>query len=196
MRTIHTRPAGRGSDRIACTLVAVGAALVWSGAGRAEPASVAAPSDVPEDLRVDGPLVTIVHAVGAQVYSCTTDAGGTRAWTLKGPAATFTGPGGLKGRHFAGPSWQSSVDDSKVTGQKIADHPSQVPSAVSWLLLKATSNEGTGVFSTVTFIQRLHTTGGKAPAAPCGPASRDLRVRYTADYVFYGTGATPHQTAH
>jgi hypothetical protein len=196
MPTIHQQPAGRGRDWLVCTLMAAGVAFLYPDAVRAAPAALAAPSDVPDELRVDGPLVTIVHAVGAQVYKCTADAGGTRAWVLKGPDATFKGPGGLKGRHFEGPSWESSVDHSKVAGQKIADHQSPEPSAVSWLLLKAASHDGTGLFSTVTFIQRLHTTGGKAPAAPCGPESPDLRVPYTADYVFYGTGATPHQAAH
>jgi hypothetical protein len=196
MQTIDTYPAGCDRRTLARIVVTVCAALGWSGAGWAAPVSAAAPADVPEALRVDGPVVTTVHATGAQVYSCTTDASGTRGWTLKGPAATFKGPGGLRGRHFEGPTWQSSVDNSKVAGQKIADQPSPVPTAVPWLLLKATSHEGTGVFSTVTFIQRLHTTGGKPPAAPCGTASRELLVKYTADYVFYGTGATPHQATH
>jgi len=37
----------------------------------------------------------------------------------------------------------------------------------------------------VTHIQRLNTTGGKAPEK-CRDEGRELRVGYTADYIFYG----------
>jgi len=47
-------------------------------------------------------------------------------------------------------------------GNKLKEHA--VPGdAVPWLLLDAKSHEGKGVLSDVTYIQRLNTTGGKAP---------------------------------
>ena len=39
------------------------------------------------------------------------------------------------------------------------------PAAIPWLLLRATSTTGTGVFTNVTYVQRLNTTGGVAPGA-------------------------------
>jgi hypothetical protein len=53
--------------------------------------------------------------------------------------------------------------------------------------LKAKSNEGTGTFSKVTYIQRVDTAGGKAPSDGCDQAHADAeaRVDYTAYYYFY-----------
>ena len=49
------------------------------------------------------------------------------------------------------------------------------------------SRSGAGVLAGVTSIQRLNTQGGKAPASGCDAAhvGRELRVRYSADYVFF-----------
>jgi len=46
---------------------------------------------------------------------------------------------------------------------------------------------GSGVLSPVTSIQRVNTKGGKAPATGCDAASanKELRVPYSADYLFY-----------
>jgi hypothetical protein len=151
----------------------------------------AAPAiNVPTNLRVNGPIVAQVHAEGFQVYTLKRDSGGNPGWVLKAPDATFENAKGLKGKHYAGPTWECTTDGSKVVGRKIADHPSPNADAVPWLLLKATGHEGTGFFSTVTFIQRENTVGGKAPAIDDGKAGDEVRVPYEADYVFYGAIAT------
>ena len=56
-----------------------------------------------------------------------------------------------------------------------------------WLLLAAKDHAGNGVFSHVTSIQRLDTTGGKAPAGASSQTKlgEKLRVPYTAVYYFY-----------
>jgi len=48
-------------------------------------------------------------------------------------------------------------------------------------------HEGSGVLSRATSIQRINTKGGKAPASGCDAAhvGQELRVAYSADYVFY-----------
>ena len=150
-------------------------------------------SDIPDDLRVDGPLVGIVHATGFQVYRCEAIAVGKLAWTLKAPDATFENASGLKGKHYAGPTWEAT-DGSKVVGRKLKDHASPTVDAVPWLLLEAKSHDGKGQLSAVTFVQRIHTSGGKAPAVGNAKAGDETRVAYTADYVFYGPGATIHPT--
>lgn len=146
-------------------------------------------SDIPEDLRVDGPLVGVVHATGFQVYRCEAVATGKLAWTLKAPDATFENSSGLKGKHYSGPTWEAA-DGSKVVGRKLRDHASSAADAVPWLLLDAKSHDGKGQLSTVTYVQRIHTSGGKAPAIGNAKAGDETRVAYTADYVFYGPGAT------
>jgi hypothetical protein len=148
---------------------------------------------IPEDLRVDGPIVAHVHATGFQVYTCTTDISGKLVWVLKAPDATFEGDNGIKGKHYAGPTWESS-DGSKITGKKIVEHASGVADAVPWLLLSVTSLQGTGIFSNVTYIQRINTNGGKAPHVGDAKVGDEVRIPYTAEYVFYGLGATAQPT--
>ena len=145
--------------------------------------------DVPLDLEVHGPQVAVVHATGVQVYTCTADAGGQLSWTLKGPDATFENVAGLKGRHYGGPTWEAQ-DGSKVVGRKLQEHASPTGDAVPWLLLEGVKHEGNGVLSHVSYVQRIHTAGGKAPAVENAKVGDEARVRYSADYVFYGPGAS------
>ena len=137
---------------------------------------------VPKELDVEGPRVATVHATGYQVYTWDS------AWKLKAPDATFTG--GITGKHYVGPTWECTSDGSKVIGHKMREHASPT-GAIPWLLLDAKGHEGKGVLAEVTYIQRLKTTGGVAPAAAGTKAGEEARVPYTADYVFFGPGAAP-----
>ena len=65
------------------------------------------------------------------------------------------------------------------------------PTAIPWLLLSAASTasgpDGDRLAHT-TFIQRIATTGGLAPAAAgcnAGTAGTSAEVPYTADYYFW-----------
>lgn len=153
------------------------------------PAFAAEPTDVPAALKV-GPgqsLLLQAHGAGDQVYICKPSADGKNAWTLKMPDAQLTDTDGKTvGRHFAGPTWEST-DGSRVQGKPAANVPSPDAQSVPWLLLNATSHEGQGVMTSVTQIQRLHTTGGKAPQTGCDDAhtNAETRVAYQADYYFY-----------
>ena len=93
------------------------------------------------------------------------------------------------GTHFIGPTWQGN-DGSSVAAAKVAAAPID-PTAVPWLLLKAVSHAAEdGRFSDVTWVQRLSTVGGIAPADACD-ATHNLgavvQVPYSADYFFYET---------
>ena len=143
---------------------------------------------------MEGPQVGIVHATGFQVYTCAPDAAGKLAWTLKGPDAKFENASGFKGKHYgtpSGPAWEAA-DGSKVVGRKLKEHASSTADTVPWLLLEAKTHAGSGKLSNVTFIQRIRTIGGKAPAVGGARAGDEIRVPYSADYVFYGPGATVH----
>ena len=131
-------------------------------------------------------LLLQVHAKGDQVYTCKGDAA-QFAWTLKTPdAQLFDKDGKLFGKHFAGPSWEAA-DGSRVTGKAAANVPSPDADSIPWLLVNIISHDGSGVLSRATSIQRLNTKGGKAPASGCDAAhaNQELRVPYTADYLFY-----------
>ena len=74
-----------------------------------------------------------------------------------------------------------------VGAKKQADAPAPQADAIPWLLLAATTHTGQGKFSKVTFVQRVNTTGGKAPATGCDAATvgKEARAAYTADYIFW-----------
>jgi hypothetical protein len=147
------------------------------------------PDSVPAAVSppADATLKAAFGARGVQIYVCSTPAaGGAPAWTLKAPHAVLFQGFDTVAIHFAGPSWQA-LDGSLVTGTKVAADPGPDPTAIPWLLLSAASNVGAGLFSDVTFIQRLDTVGGVAPASGCDAdhVGAQALVPYRADYFFY-----------
>jgi hypothetical protein len=132
--------------------------------------------------------VATLSARGAQVYECRTSAAGA-AWTFVAPdAELFDGDGRPAGRHGAGPFWQAP-DGSRVEAKATARADAPAAGAIPWLLLEARSTGPAGRFDRVTHIRRVNTAGGTAPRAGCdaGTAGRQVRVLYTADYLFHTT---------
>jgi hypothetical protein len=149
------------------------------------------PPDAPQELRppVDQVLALETLATGVQIYECSAgkDQPERFEWVFKAPEAElFDKTGRRVGKHYAGPTWEST-DGSAVVGEVKTRDAGPDPSAIPWLLLSAKSNSGTGVFSQVKSVQRLQTVGGKAPSAPCGQdnAQQVVRVPYKAAYDFY-----------
>jgi Protein of unknown function (DUF3455) len=162
-------------------------ALLLALVGASSASAHVKPPTVPSGLQppVGNQVVKVGHAVGVQIYTCN----GT-AWTLTGPRANlYNEHGKLRWIHFAGPTWQHN-DGSKVVGQLFAPAVTVSPTAIPWLLLRGASTEA-GPFGDqmvgTTFIQRVNTTGGLAPTAPCTPSNPGtvVEVPYTADYYFW-----------
>ena len=133
---------------------------------------------------VGSKLAAALYAEGVQIYSWN----GT-TWTFVAPDAELfasTNGQGQIGSHYAGPTWES-ISGSKVVGA-VVDRCTPDPDAVPWLLLSAVSAAGPGIFRGVTYIQRVHTTGGNAPLQPGTSVGEEARVPYTADYLFYRGG--------
>lgn len=125
-------------------------------------------------------------ASGVQIYTCAPDGDGY-AWRLKAPEATLKDANGhIVGKHFAGPTWQSS-DGSKVTGEAISTSPSPDAGAVPWIVLRAKAHDGNGSMAKVDAIVRIRTEGGIAPPQGCDRAhvGGDVRVPYGAVYLFF-----------
>jgi hypothetical protein len=120
------------------------------------------------------------YALGVQVYKWN----GT-AWAFVEPVANLYADSGFRGQvgtHYAGPTWESN-GGSKVVGKRVPDTGcTPNANAIPWLLLEVVSHEG---FNSPTFIQRVNTTGGVAPAAPGTTVGQEARVPYTAEYYFY-----------
>ena len=123
-----------------------------------------------------------VYALGVQIYRWN---GGS--WDFVAPLAKLfadAGYHGVVGTHYAGPTWESN-SGSKVVGTHAAPPCFADPASIPWLLLRKVSSEGPGIFSHVTYIQRLNTVGGTAPATPGAFTGAEARVPYTAEYFFY-----------
>ncbi len=161
------------------------------------------------------------HAKGTQGYICLPTSAGasTFSWTVDAarPEATlfadFTGrevathflspnsnPNEFASKPlpFGSPTWQSSIDSSKVWGQKLASIPAgsddscPYTGSIPCLLLQSVGSEtgpsGRRFMTQTTFIQRLNTNGGSAPATGCsvlGDVGNQILVPYTADYYFF-----------
>ncbi len=147
------------------------------------------PQGIPDNLKVPDGHVLLLRAYGkgVQIYPCP---------FVDPPKATphailltdDSDEGDLVAIHFAGPSWQAT-DGSIVVGD--AAHAVHVVApdtdGVDWLLLPAKSTTGNGLFSKVTYIQRVFTDGGKPTLAGCNevPGQTQELIEYSAQYLFY-----------
>ena len=142
-------------------------------------------SDGPPPLALPAGEETALRlsARGTQNYECRPASGGG-AWALVAPEAELFDASGHKvGRHYAGPTWESSVDGSRVKAAVKAHADAPEPGAVPWLLLTATETSGEGLFGQVKSVQRTDTHGGQPPAGPCAPGDT-VKVPYSAVYWF------------
>jgi Protein of unknown function (DUF3455) len=124
-----------------------------------------------------------VYARGVQIYRWN----GT-SWDFVAPRADLFAEQnffGEVGSHYAGPKWESK-SGSIVEGRRVPGTGCRPdPNAIEWLLLSKFDASGPGIFGSVTFIQRVNTTGGMPPTEP-GLAPGDVKeVAYTAEYYFY-----------
>ena len=107
-------------------------------------------------------------------------------WAFVAPEADLYDATNAKvGTHFAGPSWQLAGTNALLVGQAYAPPKtaSTDPNSIDWLLLMPKAGTAsTGIFQTVKHIQRIATTGGKAPLTPPATATETVDVPYTAVY--------------
>ncbi|MNR82195.1 hypothetical protein D3C72_129500 [compost metagenome] len=125
--------------------------------------------------------------IGDLTYQCRAKANMTDAfeWVLAGPdAILYDGNKNAVGKYYGGPTWEAN-DGSKVTGKQVAVSPN--PGSIPLQLVQANPSMGKGAMTDITYIQRLNTVGGAAPATPCGASNAGAKqiVKYQADYVFY-----------
>lgn len=163
--------------------IVVAALFVWPPAGRA------AEPEVPANLRFpSGERAAVrAEAKGVQIYDCKASPQDAAqfVWAFRAPEAELSDAAGkVLGKHYAGPTWEST-DGSKVVGAVRAQADAPAAHSIPWLLLAAKSTTGPGVFANVKSIQRIDTKGGVAPAAcSATEAGAILRAFYTATYVF------------
>lgn len=196
------RPGGRLATVATVLAVALTIALPRAAAG-----DEITPPPVPDGLNppAGSTAFLIGHASGTQNYVCLpSDAG--FAWTLVGPQATlFDDDNAQIITHFLSPNpaengtprptWQHSADTSTVWAAVDAsstDANFVAPGAIPWLLLRIVGTQygptSGDTMTATTFIQRVNTAGGVAPATGCSNATHVGKRRfvpYTTDYVFF-----------
>lgn len=155
-----------------------------------EQLNIPAAIEIPSNLPAGNSRVVTFYAEGVQKYKAQAKAGTypvTYEWVFVAPEANLFDVSNAKvGTHTAGPTWQLSAVDSiygqQFTPAKTAPSPD---GSIDWLLLMPkTGKVPSGIFTNVSYIQRIATTGGKAPVAAPATATETAEVRYTAVYRF------------
>ena len=178
--------------RLILAALSILAASVLATAALAGPISSQTSPGDPLDPRTYAPAskpFLTVGATGVQKYAC--QANGT--WLFTDPVATLFRKGGrpkATGSHFLNtatgrPVWKLE-DGSIVEAARKASAPAGA-GTIPALLLEAVSTtvgaDGDRLART-TWVQRLNTSGGVAPAGTCTPGATSA-VPYAADYVFW-----------
>ena len=127
--------------------------------------------------------------VGEITYQCNPkkDMAGQFEWVFVGPDAKLNDRSGRQvGKYYGPPATWESMDGSKITGTQLAVAPSSAGN-IPLQLVKANPAMGSGAMTGITYIQRVATVGGVAPAMACdaGNAGSKQIVRYQSDYIFY-----------
>ncbi len=176
-------------------LLVVGQVLRVPATASASPG--APPSNVPTALAVPAgyTLLFSSRADGVQIYTCQSG-----QWAFHAPRAalfdqeyaqhTATHYGGVDHGLTPGPWWEAVRDNSRIRGGNAVSAPSPNANSIPLLRLEVMERQGSGVFESVAYIQRLNTTGGVGPTGACQGDER-REVPYTADYFFYAPGPIP-----
>jgi hypothetical protein len=130
--------------------------------------------------------------VGEITYECRDKATtpGAMEWAFIGPSAALNERSGRQvGKYFGPPATWQAMDGSRITGTQVAVAPAEAGN-IPLQLVKANPAVGEGQMTGVSYVQRVATRGGVAPAMACDAASKGRRetVRYQADYIFYQQG--------
>ena len=207
----NERPHPRLVRLVAATMIVLGFGASWATAQPVSSARIDVPA-VPPNLEVPAghDVFLAGQAEGTQNYICLPAGKKDVAWRFVGPQATLfhTLNGDVREQittHFLSvnpsegavtrPTWQHSIDSSRVWGRVIAsssDPNIVAPGAIAWLLLEVAGVDrgptGGVVLAETTFIHRLNTSGGIAPSTGCSDVSQIgtlALVPYTTDYFFY-----------
>ena len=176
---------------IKTTLAATAAiALSACASNMAAPAMPFSQASLPASVQVPAGHRVAMETVGVGqiTYECRAkkDVAG-HEWVFVGPDAQLMDRMGNKvGKYFGPPATWESNDGSKLTGAQLAVAPAAAGS-IPLQLVKANPAMGMGAMQGVTYIQRVATQGGIAPAMLCdaGQLGRKEIVKYQADYILW-----------
>ncbi|WP_431107453.1 DUF3455 domain-containing protein [Variovorax paradoxus] len=173
---------------LATAAVAAGLAAC-SGMGAKPP--MYSQAGLPDAVKVPAGHAVALETVGAGdiTYECRAKANmpGQHEWVFVGPDARLMDRAGKQvGKYYGPPATWESMDGSKVTATQVAVAPNGSGN-IPHQLVKANPAMGMGAMQGVSYIQRVSTRGGVAPAAACAASNLGEKqvVKYQADYIFY-----------
>lgn len=184
------------------SLIAVMVSVVVSGCASAPqngvaPQPVFSQSALPDNVKVPQGHKVMLETVGIGEisYECKAKAPASTSpnsvsafeWVFVGPQAKLNLRSGKTiGKYFGPPATWESLDGSKVTGAQVAIAPASAGN-IPLQLVKANPAQGSGQMVGVSFIQRVATRGGVAPALVCDASRLGSKsiVSYQSDYIFW-----------
>lgn len=178
------------------TTLAVSAVLVMTACASSMGAKpMFSQASLPDAVKVPAGHRVVMETVGAGdiTYECRARQGmaGQFEWVFVGPDAKLMDRAGKPvGKYYGPPATWESMDGSKLTGAQVAVAPAAGTGNIPLQLVKANPAMGMGAMQGVTYIQRVATVGGVAPAMACGAGNVGAKqvVQYRADYIFYKAG--------
>jgi hypothetical protein len=148
-------------------------------------------SSLPDPVKVPAGHTVAMETVGAGdiTYECRAKANmaGAYEWVFVGPDAKLMDRKGMQvGRYYGPPATWENRDGSKVTATQVAVAPAGNGN-IPLQLVKANPAMGVGAMQGVSYIQRVATQGGVAPAMACDASTMGQKqiVKYQADYIFW-----------
>lgn len=148
-------------------------------------------SMLPDTMKVPAGHKVALETVGKGLitYECRAkkDMAGQFEWVFAGPdAQLLDGSGKQVGKYYGPPATWEAMDGSKITGKQLAVSPGGAGN-IPLQFVQADPAMGRGAMTGVTYIQRLKTQGGVAPASACAAGNMGAKqtVTYQADYIFW-----------
>lgn len=172
-------------------LLGTAAALTACGSMSSPAAPAFNQSSLPATVQVPAGQRIAMETVGAGdiTYECRAkkDMPSAFEWVFVGPDAKLMDRSGkVVGRYYGPPATWESNDGSKVTATQLAVAPASAGN-IPLQLVKANPAMGMGAMQGVTYIQRVATQGGVAPAVACTATNAGQKqvVKYQADYIIW-----------
>jgi hypothetical protein len=154
-------------------------------------AAVYSQASLPDTVKVPtgNKIAMETVGVGEITYECREKQAGAGQfeWVFVGPSAVLNDrAGNMLGKYYGPPATWESKDSSKLTGAQLAVAPAGTGN-IPLQLVKANPAVGQGAMNGITYIQRVATQGGVAPAAACAAETKGRKeiVKYQADYIFW-----------
>jgi Protein of unknown function (DUF3455) len=187
----HHHTSLRSSAAASRTGIGIACAMVLAACGSAPMAPSFSQGNLPDAVKVPAGHAVALETVGVGqiTYECREKAtmAGAFEWVFVGPKAVLNNRAGADvGKYYGPPASWEHKDGSKITGAQVAVSPATAGN-IPLQLVKANPAMGAGAMQGVTYIQRVATQGGVAPATACTADSKGKQevVNYKADYIFW-----------